>query len=77
LDSGDDLSIWLSRDPDHLTNTAYMEIGMALLNGDIDDEVFQPPKKRQRLGRVSCSAGQAGQHGLGAPTDCGLAHPLC
>jgi len=30
-----------------------MEIGMALLLGDEDDnDVFQPPKKRQRLERV-------------------------
>jgi len=26
-----------------------MEIGMSLLNGDNDDELFQPLKKRQRL----------------------------
>ena len=49
LDTSDGLSIWLSRYPVHLTDMAYMEIGMSLLQGDVNDEVFQPPKKRQRL----------------------------
>ena len=52
LDTSDGLSIW--RDDDvHLTDTAYMEIGMALLRGkDDDDDIFQPPKKQQRLESV-------------------------
>jgi len=33
----DGLSIWLSRDPVHLTNAPYIEIGIALLNGDVND----------------------------------------
>jgi len=46
----DGLLIWQDRDPVHLTDTAYMEIGMVLLCGiDDDEDVFQPPKKRQRL----------------------------
>ena len=42
------VSIWLSQDPVHLTDTAYMEIGMSLLSGETDDDVSQPPKKRQQ-----------------------------
>jgi len=50
LDTNDGLSIWRDDDPVHLTDAAYMEIGMSLLRGgEEDDEVFQPPKKRQRL----------------------------
>jgi len=53
LDMSDGLSIWHDRDSVHLTDTAYMEIGMALLRGDEDDdEVFQPQKKRLRLESV-------------------------
>jgi len=48
LDTSDGLSIWQNRDPVHLTDTTYMEISMSL-QGDHDDEVFQPPKMRQRL----------------------------
>jgi len=29
-----------------------MEIGMALIQGDNDNDVFQPPKKRQQLESV-------------------------
>jgi len=54
LDTSDGLSIWQDQDAVHLTDTAYMEIGMALLLGEKDDdEVFQPPKKKcQRLESV-------------------------
>jgi hypothetical protein len=53
LDTNDGLSIWRGDDPVHLTDTAYMEMGMSLLRGgEEDDEVFQPPKKRQRLESV-------------------------
>jgi len=48
----DGLSIWQNRDPVHLTDTDYMEIGMSLLQGDNDDGDFQPPKRRQRLESV-------------------------
>jgi len=50
LHTSDGLSIWRDDDLVHLTDTAYMEIGMAILRGgDDEDDVFQPPKKRQRL----------------------------
>jgi len=53
LDTGYGLSIWRDDDPVHLTDAAYMEIGMALLRGEEDDNnVFQLPKKRQRLESV-------------------------
>jgi len=53
LDTRDGLSTWHDRDSVHLTDTAYMEIGMALLRRkEDDDEVFQLPKKRQRLESV-------------------------
>jgi len=46
LDTSDGLSIWQDHDSVHLTDTTYMEISMALLRGDEDNnEVFQPPKK--------------------------------
>jgi hypothetical protein len=53
LDTGDGGSIWRDDDPVHLTDAAYMEIGMALLRGkEEDDDVFKPPKKQQRLESV-------------------------
>jgi len=52
LDTSNGLSIWQNRDPVHLTDTAYMEIGMWLLQDDDNDEVFQLAKKRQRLETV-------------------------
>ena len=53
LDTSDGLSIWRDVDTIHLTDATYMEIGMALFCGREDDEdVFQPPKKRQRLESV-------------------------
>ena len=48
----DDLSIWLGWDPVHLTDAAYMRIGLSMVQGEEDDEVFQPPRKRQRLESV-------------------------
>jgi len=43
LDTTDGLSIWRDDNTVHLTDTAYMEIGMALLRGEEDDDdVFQP-----------------------------------
>ena len=38
LDTSNGLSIWLDRDSVHLTDTAYMEIGMALLRGEEDED---------------------------------------
>jgi len=50
LDTSDGLSIWRDDNPVYLTDAAYMEIGMSLLrDGEDDDDVFQPPKKHQRL----------------------------
>jgi len=50
LDTSNSLSIWQDRDPVHLMDTALMEIGMALLRGDKDDDkVIQLLKKRQGL----------------------------
>ena len=50
LDTNDGLSIWRDDDPVHLTEAAYMEIGMSLLRGgEEEDKVFQTPKKCQRL----------------------------
>ena len=47
LDTSDGLSIWRDDDPVHLTDAAYMEIGMSLLcSSEDDNNVFQPPKKR-------------------------------
>jgi len=51
-DTSDGFSIWLSHDLLHLTDMAYIKIGMSLLKVDDEDEVFQPPKKRQQLDSV-------------------------
>jgi len=53
LNTRDGMSIWLDRDPVHMRDAAYLEIGMALLSSDVDDDdVFQPPRKRQGLESV-------------------------
>jgi len=53
LDTVNGLSIWRDDDPVHLMDAPYMEIGMAFLRGEEDNnDVFQPPKKRQRLESV-------------------------
>jgi uncharacterized membrane protein YgcG len=53
LDTSDGLSIWRDDDPVHLTDAAYMEIGMAIICGEEDnDDVFHPPNKQQWLESV-------------------------
>jgi len=45
--------VWRNDDPVHPKDDAYMEIGVALLRGNKDDDsVFQPPKKQQQLERI-------------------------
>ena len=65
------LSIWQDLDSVHLTDTAYMEIGMALLHSEEDNnDVFQPPKKAPAAGEHGSScAGQARAGGKGSTTN--------